>query len=355
VLPLLLVLLGLAAAPDDSVRELARRIAAALQPRETVALSVRNASSLDAPTVAAVRRGIESQLRAGGFMLASDAATSVAVILSENPRGGVWIAEIRRGDEREVAIVAPARPPEQAPKTQVEIEKQLLVEQADPVLDAIAEENALTVLESGEVVFYRRQDGRWVRRQALALPRRVWPRDLRGQLELQGDSLRILLPGVVCEGKGLPDPALDCRDSKTPLVKGRNYFEDDKLPPHYSAARVGEYSFVAALDGRTQVLDAAMAPVGAISGWGSDFAAVDTGCGSGRQVLVTHAGGAVASDAVQAFELVGRQPVAVSAPVEFSGPVTALWSAGQAEAIAVSRDPKTGRYAAFRITVTCSR
>ena len=45
--------------------------------------------------------------------------------------------------------------------------------------------------------------------------------------------------------------------------------------------------------------------------------------------------------------------VPLSAPVDFPGPVTALWSAGGATALAVVRDLETGRYSAFLLTVVC--
>ena len=38
--------------------------------------------------------------------------------------------------------------------------------------------------------------------------------------------------------------------------------------------------------------------------------------------------------------------------LEFSGPITALWSAGNS-ATAVSRDLQTGRYAAYSLAPTC--
>jgi hypothetical protein len=361
VLRLILVLLGLAAPPEDSVRELARKIAAALAPREAVTLSVRNASSLAPAEVAGVRREVENQLRAGNFTLASDAPTTVAVTLSENWQGGVWIAEIRRGDKRDTVMVAPTRPRERAATTPMGIDRQLILEQPEPILDAVALENLLIVLEPDEVVFYGRKDARWERRQAIALPQRVWPRDLRGRLTVEGGVFEAFLPGLACKGKVQPEPGLECGESDAPwpvgapLAKGRNYFEAEKLPPFYSAARVGEYSLAAGVDGRTQWFDGATAATGAFAGWGSDIAAVETGCGGGRQVLATRPGDSTDTDAVQAFEMTGRRPTAVSPPVEFSGPVTAMWPAGPASAVAITRDLKTGQYAAFRISLTCSR
>lgn len=356
----LVIVLCLLAPPEDPIREMARKIATALNPREAVALSLHSASSLTPAEAAAVRRELESQLRAGGFALAPEAPVAVAVTLSENRQGGVWIAEIRHGDRRDVVMVAPVRPPDRTLRTPMGIDRQLVLEQADPILDAAVLDSALIVLEPAEVVFYHRQDARWERRQAFALPQRVWPRDLRGRLKVDGDALQAFLPGLLCTGTVQPELALQCGDSDAPwpagapLAKGRNYFEAEKLPPFYSAAHVGEVALLAGLDGRVRLFDGALQPLGSFAGWGSELVAVETGCGNGHQVLSTHPGDASETDAVQAFEIAGRQPVAVSPPLEFTGPVTALSPAGPGSALAISRDLETGQYAAFRISLTCS-
>lgn len=356
----LIALLAMAPPAEDSSRELARKIAAALEPREAVAMTVRNASSLAPADVATVRRALESALRGAGFTLAAEAPASVTVTLSENAQGLVWIAEVRRAEKREVVMIAPARGPEREAKTQMSLERQLIVEQPGAILDAAALDGALLVLEPEEIVLHRRQGARWERRQALALPARVWPRDLRGRLTLAGGAFEAFLPGVACRGKFEPELTGECAESDAawpggaPLAKGRNYFEAAPAP-YYSAARLGETTLAAGLDGRTYVYDAAMQPVGSFAGWGSEIMAIETGCGGGRQALATRPAGAGEADALQAFELTGAQSSAASAPIEFAGPLVALWPAGPAAAVAVARDAKTGSYAAYRISASCSR
>jgi len=71
-------------------------------------------------------------------------------------------------------------------------------------------------------------------------------------------------------------------------------------------------------------------------------------------VLVTKASDAGEPDSIQAFEIAGRRAVAVSAPVGFLGPITALWPiADESAALAVSRSLTTGQYAAFSLSITC--
>ncbi|MGZ4730857.1 MAG: hypothetical protein ACXVZH_01815, partial [Terriglobales bacterium] len=103
------------------------------------------------------------------------------------------------------------------------------------------------------------------------------------------------------------------------------------------------------------VLDGITDQVAEKLGWGSDIASLRSGCGAGWQVLATGTG-AGRSDAVQAFEIPDREPVAVSTPLEVSGSVTALWTeSGANGVVAVVHNSETGRYEAFRLTLTCGR
>jgi hypothetical protein len=70
-------------------------------------------------------------------------------------------------------------------------------------------------------------------------------------------------------------------------------------------------------------------------------------------VLATRPGDAGEPDAIQAFAILNRAATPLTAPVEFAGPVTALWRMSATSALAVVRDPLTGRYAAYVITVVC--
>ena len=74
------------------------------------------------------------------------------------------------------------------------------------------------------------------------------------------------------------------------------------------------------------------------------------------QLLVTRPGDWTQPDAIQAFEIIERQVVAISQPVEFDGPVTALWPASDGKSVAaVVRNLKTGQYEAYRLTISCSQ
>jgi hypothetical protein len=114
-----------------------------------------------------------------------------------------------------------------------------------------------------------------------------------------------------------------------------------------------QYWLLSLVDGRTQIFDANFDAVGAVNGWGSDLAATDARCGGGSQILATKAGDAQEADSVRAYSMVNRAAVAITGPVEFGGPVTALWTLNGISAVAVVRDLATGRYAAYVLTVVC--
>ena len=111
------------------------------------------------------------------------------------------------------------------------------------------------------------------------------------------------------------------------------------------------------LDGRTQIYDATLEPAGGAAGgvpaWGSDIAGTDARCGGGWQVLATRPGSAPEADAVQAFAVLNRIPTPLTASVEFTGAVTALWTLTGSSVAAVVHDLATGKYAAYLLSVVC--
>jgi hypothetical protein len=317
VLSLLLFLAALAPPLDDAARELTRRIVAAVG-KEPVTLGVRNISSLSAAEAAGVRQAIAAGLRAGE-------GAAVAVTLSENVQGYVWIAEVVKNGGREAIVLPVARPAPPVATARMAISQRLLVSGREPILDVAAVPGALMSLEPGQV-----------RIAGVALPiahAKPWPRDVRGRLAVHDNEFQAWLPGVLCTGTVQP-PAIACAASDAPwpvepagskLAPGRNYFLADGVAPFFSSARVGG----------TLV-------------WGDDIAAVDSPCGA---ALLAGDG-----DSIRAHELVEGRRQAASEPLELAGALTVLWPMSGGEgAVAVVRDAKTGVYEAFQLTVSCSR
>ena len=303
-----------ARAADDvngAAHDLACQTAAFTGPGQPVSVDYRNVSSLGPAGIGQARGAFEAALKEAGLRVSDVAPVAeLRLTLSENQSQYLLVEEARKGDARQVWMAA------------------------------------------------------WKRAAPAAAA----------------------LPGMACGGAAEPSLSMDCRAGDEPWVlesgsratllanfaATRNHFDGrvatqtglrKTIAPFYSAASAGERQstgeqnqllwLMAMLDGRTQVFDAWLDPVGAIASWGSDIAGTAASCGGGSQVLATRSGDAGEPDAIQAFAIVNRAALPLTAPVEFAGPVTALWRSSATAALAVVRDPLTGRYAAYVITVVC--
>jgi hypothetical protein len=371
--------------------QLARKIAAATGPG-AVALEVTNRSSLSQADVDDIRRGLGTELAALGVhsATADQAAATVEVSLSENLRNYVWIAEIHVGNSEPsvVMLTTPrAQPPTgERPIAPLTIHKALLWTDENRILDVALPTGSpqiMIVLEPENVVLYAAQNSHWQMQQTLAIAHaHPWPRDLRGRLLLRKDHLfDAYLPGVLCQSTAVGPLALNCRESDDPwplatdpsalsafFTPSRNFFTGALSPsvqkqaavaPFYSSAPLPRDKYTlwifSGADGQIHMLDGMTDQTSTKWGWGSDIASVRSGCGLGWQVLATSRGDG-AGDTVQAFEIADREPAALSAPVEFGGSITALWTDSEnASAIAVAQDSETGQYEASRLSITCNR
>ena len=385
-----------AAATDwgDPARRMAQKIVAVTGPG-AVAVTVENRSSLSKKEFDTISGALRVALESLGARpaTAEQAAASATVSLSENPQFYVWVAEIRQGTEAPaVVIVSLPRGDEgrlEEEAMSVSLHKIPLWEQEDRILDvAVLEEDSapkqMAMLDAEKVVIYRQKNGKWQQEQSLAIKHvRPWPRDLRGRVMVAKDHLLdVYLPGVFCRTTaGLP-LTLNCRESDDPwplagtggvqpvsafYSASRNFFTGALTPgvgkittvgKFYSAAPLPREKYVlwlfAETDGQMHFVDG-VTDQAAKPGWGSDVASVKTGCGVGWQVLATGAADN-GTDTVRAYEVADRDPVAVSAVLDFSGQITAFWTEAKGDsAIAVARSQETGDYEAFRVSVSCSR
>jgi hypothetical protein len=413
---IILTLVSAAQAADWSGPEeqLARKIVAVTGPA-AVALSVENRSSLAKRDSEIIQNGLRGALEGLGlrFMKPEQSAATVTISLSENAESYVWVAEIRQGAGEAAVVMVSAPRPQGAMAARdsvpLSLRKIPLWAQDDPILDvAVLEENVtpshIAVLDAENVSLYRMQGGKWQLEQALAIAHaRPWPRDLRGRLIPARDHLLdVYLPGVICAGTAALPLALNCRESDDPwplaagtlaggalsvfpsagLASGastvlpqmkaffaptRNFFTGaltpgvgkfTTVPKFYSAAVLPREKYAlwlfAAIDGQVHLLDG-VSDQAARLGWGSDLAGVKTACGAGWQILATSSGND-AEDSMRAYEFPDRDPVAVSAAMDFPGAITALWTEAKGDtAVAVARNRETGSYEAFRVAISCSQ
>ena len=383
VLSALLILLPSDAwAADDmagAVGELARKTVALAGRGEPVSVSWRNLSPLASGDFGQVRGAFDAALREAGARVSEIAPLVDAhLTVSGNSSQFLLVEEARKGDYTQVWIASWKRPaPTGTPAGSIlTLEKKLVLEQEEQILDAVVLGPGILVLSPSRVSLHEDT----ATQSVPITPPRSWPRDLRGHLRINGGGFMAYLPGVVCSGATEPSLIMECHPSDEPwtldagsrgvllanFAPGRNHFDGrvsaangirKTIAPFFSAASTEEngrqYWLLAMLDGRTQVFDAAFDPVGSVAPWGSDLAATETHCGGGWQALATKAGEGREPDAVRAFGLVNRAPVPLSVPLDLPGPVTAFWSLGGNRALAVVADLATGRYEAYVITVNC--
>jgi len=376
---------GATAAEDSNgaARELARKTVVFAGRGEPVLAVWRNVSSLGSPEFAQVRTAFETALKDAGGRLSDLAPLAEAhLTLSENRSQYLLVEEARKGEERQVWIASWNR--SAAPSLTalaITLDKKLVFEQDEPMLDVAFPAGGMLVLSPSRLAFFRGQAAAGQGQTVSLSPVKPWPRDLRGHLRVAGTTFQAFLPGLVCSGALEPALSMDCRTSEEPWVlesgsrtlllaafaPGRNYFDGrvtsqsglrKTVAPFYSAASVEEQGrtlwLLAMVDGRTQIFDAALEPAGTLSAaWGSDIAGTDARCGGGS-VLATRPGDSTAPDAVQAFSIVDRAATPLTAPAEFPGPVVALWSSGGTAAVAIVRNPGTGKYEAYTISISCS-
>ncbi|HLJ87272.1 MAG TPA: hypothetical protein VKZ53_10645 [Candidatus Angelobacter sp.] len=366
-----------------------------------VAVNFENLSSLSSSDVDLAKKAVLERFRGTGVrVVRADAAIAeVHITFSEDWRDYLWVANIRQGPSSQVVMrkvphqqkLAAARTPT------LTIKKTALWQQDNPILDFYADSQNLYVLEPEQLSLYGNDAGRWRLHQTLAITHeQPWPRDLRGKLQVSGLQVTAYLPGTMCKGTAMP-PAMDCRSSDDPWViqksgqgtveqatveprtngqgtlvgffsPARNFFTGvlagmnaASVPPFFSAAAIeigGAHQWVfAGTDGRARLyLTDLSLPAAIFNDWGSSVAAVQSGCGSGSQVLVTAPGDLTHADTLQAVEFQNQDAMPASATADVSGPIVALWPGDNSPSVrGVVESIATGKYEALLFTIACTQ
>ncbi|MGP8253111.1 MAG: hypothetical protein ACLQHF_13845 [Terracidiphilus sp.] len=247
-------------------------------------------------------------------------------------------------------------------------------------------------------------------------------RDPRGLLvaNSDGDGFLVYLPGTACTGSFNPaeDPnrppgegwSLNCHSSDdpwplTPMAEpvtppsgpapnpppnppppvqtappapqirafynaARNYFTGVvspgmgvELPPFYTAAVLphapGTVLLISTVDGKILlVANNKLTAVAGTSDWGSDFASINSGCGTGNQIIAAGAGDATPgnppTDSLRAFQITGSDATPASALLAIDGTVTALWTVSDGRSVlAVIRNAQN-QFEVDRVTALCN-
>jgi hypothetical protein len=348
-----------------------------------VAVTFQNLSSLSPETQEATQNAIFNGFRSAGVKVLKpeQAVADVHITFSEDWQGYVWVANIQQGSSSQTVIrkLPRQQQAQSSHATTLTIRKISVWQQDAPILDFYQDNQNLLVLEPGQLALYSADSGQWRTRQTLGIPHQnPWPRDMRGRLEVRGGEINVFLPGARCSGRISP-PSLDCRASDDPWPIGeglvaffsprRNFFSGllagqsagASVAPFFSAAtwqngdrRVWLFT---GTDGHARLFQNDLAsPVATLNGWGSTMAPVHSICGSGWQILTSSPADTTRADSVQAVEISGHDALPVSAPVDVSGTVEALWTAGNySQVVNGVLHSQSGKYEAFTLTVICNQ
>jgi hypothetical protein len=322
---------------DDAVRTLAKDIQAQLAANETAHLTDRNPDPASAAETARARTLLDRALRRPQARGA--AVVEVVVTATENVRGPLLVAEIQRGSDTMIETAAYSLQPAAA-ATRLTLSSRKLWEQEEPILDLAPFGDGFAVLSPAGIKVCPAGGGACeVKQSHAAAPLR----DPRGRLQVSGDAFAAYFPD---------DAAAEFQmdGEQVHFLTAQNALESAGGERFYSVARSGSFRLVAALDGRVHVSQGPRQFV--LEGWGSDVVGMAGACASGALVVASSSSEGDAPDAVTAYEITSQNAHAVSEPVKFAGPVTALWpTAGGA--LAVVRQAE--RYAAYSLTLDCSR
>jgi hypothetical protein len=404
---------------EQPTANLAAQIAEILGPGQA-RLTIRNLSTISNDEIPAIRRLLERDIKTHGVLASgAESANQVRVTLSENQREWLWVAEVIEGNETRVAMVEIRHSQDQVPAASAAMllhKERILgpgvldtlpcvsVTDGKPPLLAVTERrHGLLVLKQGCLLALDRTpsgfpDGKTFDNLA---PAQAQNRDPQGLIITEGDDdeFLVLLPGTECAGNytssSEPDRppgegwSLKCHpsDDPWPILTGetlsgpiqfkaffnsaRNYFTGVvspslgvDLPPFYTAALLPRPSAGAALiiggiDGKVQLAENnALKPVFGARDWGSDFATLHSGCGTGTQIVASGSGEAI-SDSLRAYELPAQEAIPTSAPLAMDGTVTALWTAPDGKSIfavvrKVANQGTANEYEVDRVTASCN-
>ena len=351
-------------------------------------LTLRNLSTLSTDTVPLIRKLLEQDLKSHGITLAGDeGANSIRVTLSENADERLWIAEIIEGSTTQVAIVDAGPTPQQRASsgTGLMLRIQTILTSRQPVLAALETSNGWIVLEPDQLIYYvRAADGFHALGHFDIGQVRSLPRDPHGLLRVDTSQTQFSawLAGAECTGptsagQSPGEWSVNCHsgDDPWPIYQDanasafyngvRNYFTGvvtpsvgADLPAFYTAAAFpraagGTVLVVAGIDGKVLLLEnGALKAIAGTRDWGSDFAVLHSGCGSGAQIVASSSG--ASADSLRAYELPALEALSASPPLEISGTVTALWPASDGRSVLAVVQRTPDQYEVARVSALCN-
>jgi hypothetical protein len=321
---------------EDSAKELAQKIAAALPAKENVSCEIRNLSSLQPGEAVRIEQSLKMELQERGVRLTDSGAEIIVVVtLSENYKSLVWTGEIHKGDASQVVLIAVERSSENRAFSKampVTIRREKFWEGPERILDAGEVSNGagkswlVLLLPEG----LRIQDQQIGSASTLEIKSMQGAsRDPWGNLNFDpvGNTIAFFLAPRVCT-VNLETPDLSA------------------CPPADGSAGVPPTS-------RSPVMFD-IAPTGPPPPGKGTLIEMKPVCGGASEFLATGARDYTQTDSVQVFQTESSGAAAVSAQLDFPGPITALHAISEMPR-AVVRNLTTGNYEAYRLSFSCGQ
>jgi len=371
-------------------------------------LTIRNLSTISIEQIPAIRRLLTQELKARGVVASgAESANLIRVTLSENGHERLWVAEVVEGDETRVAMVRlePGKALQPQSASGLTLLRQSILTTGGQVLAALETSNGLVLVEPEEIViFVQTPDGFHEQKRVSIGQTRALARDPRAAIYLGPDSdgFAVYTAGSACSGSYHPAQTenwtIHCHESDDPWTivqppmlqagtadlgtetqmnvsvtpfkafynAARNYFTGlvnfgpgVDLPQFYSAAQIVRSAasaplLIGGIDGKVQLLNnGTLKTVSGTRDWGSDFAALHTGCGSGSQIVASGSGEA-SSDSLRAYELPSQEAIPASAALAMDGAVTALASSPDGKSLIAIVRTAANQYEVDRVTASCN-
>ncbi len=321
---------------EDSARELARKMAAALPALGNITCEIRNVSSLQPDEVARIEQTLKTELqdRCVHTQTSGSETDSIVVMLSENLKDLVWTAEIHQGDASRIVLVTVPWPAENRipfNRMPVALRSEKFWEGSQRILDVTiansSNGDALLLLLTSDGLLIRKVGSDEASIVQIP-PSQFVIRDPAGTITQTENRITVSFVAQICSIDPDARAVIECHLADGP-VRGRVY---EKLE--------------LALPGPTHVER------------GGQIATIRNICKNGQLSLASGRGDYTEPDTIQAFEatVVNGMIVekALSDFLHFAGPVMALQS-DDTTARAIVRNLQTKNYEAYRILISCGQ
>jgi hypothetical protein len=321
---------------DDSAREFAQKIAAVLTSKENISYEIRNLSSLQPGEVARMEQSFKAEMKDRGItFVSSGGPITILVTLSENFRSLVWTGEIQQGNAPLVILLEVARPSENRTlpaNMPVSIHSEKFWEGPERILDAGeisdgAGKSWLVLLLPGGLRILDKQSG--ASSVIEIISNQSASRDPWGHLNFEkiANEFAFFLAPQFCV-----------------MNLATHNFGGCSADPHSAQYPIPSQPPV--------MID--VTPSGTQPGKGTEIFISRPACGGANQFLATGARDYTQPDSLQLFEIKPSGAAAISAELNFPGPITALHASSEVPR-AVVKNLSTGNYEAFRLSFSCSQ